>query len=420
MTLLEKPPEFATDPTFLSGPQTGLSPRLAMSSGAAKQGMIPDTVVAARYANHVLGTVSDCVRWMFDQIAALRFKNWTALHHETEAANLDEEFVAGWPDDSFPVILHAVKHFSSTDTRRFTYVAGLLSDSSVRITRTLAGYEHEDISPTGLGTDTTPRAMTSNDDGSVVMFSGTGTTIGNTIRRNTGYTTSWSTIACHAGAGGYADMSFSTGTTFYASPSAALSNKVGVSTNGGATWAAVSGSVPAGWSAIINASLTAAPSSFVVYSALKDKVLVSASGASFAESSIVFGSGIGVGRVVWSAPHAKWFAQSAEDKLRIASSADGITWVETIDGESTDAGGTPALVSSNDDSGALIACERVGGRVSVWFSVDAGFTWVKHGVGERFDSLDPAGIPLSYGGGTCWLLAAEAGVRKGLWRSLKI
>lgn len=72
-------PLWATDPTFSSGAESGLSPRLDPGAGIRGQGVLPESRIAARWENHVLGVHGDWLAYQdsLQQHAALQ--QWSAV-----------------------------------------------------------------------------------------------------------------------------------------------------------------------------------------------------------------------------------------------------------------------------------------------------------------------------------------------------
>jgi hypothetical protein len=87
-------PLFATDATFATGPEVGLSTRLDPGAGIRAQGVLPESRYAARWENFQKGTLGDWVKYLDDRQLTLPAANWperASFHNagDNAAANLN-------------------------------------------------------------------------------------------------------------------------------------------------------------------------------------------------------------------------------------------------------------------------------------------------------------------------------------------
>lgn len=76
-------PDWATDETFLSGSENGLTTREAPSAGVRAQGQLPNQRVAAATFNYLHGGQTDWLRHVVDQADALMLRNWSRRNGTT-------------------------------------------------------------------------------------------------------------------------------------------------------------------------------------------------------------------------------------------------------------------------------------------------------------------------------------------------
>jgi hypothetical protein len=216
--------EWASDENYATGTYTGTPTQVVPSTGRFEQGFLADTVVPAQHVNYVLGNHSKWIGYL-QNVQHLNWENHKRLK-EASGAELAGDSVA-----------------SICETTFSTFVVVKLATGFVRILRTRRGQEWDDnMGTTGFGSNTDRIKFVSS--GSIMIGIGSGASLGNNTTRTIDDGRTFANVACHAGAGGYDDICYD-GLNFYATPFNALSNKVGKSSTGG-SWAAVTGSVPAG------------------------------------------------------------------------------------------------------------------------------------------------------------------------------
>jgi hypothetical protein len=430
---LSDAPTWATDETFASGSQTGETTRLEPSAGVKAQGIIPDRTAAARRHNWLLGSICDYLQYL----SAMPLVNWQSSMHPALnplngngilcATDKQHMFVTGLISaGESKVWRNSVAKFTSGTLDRSIYDAidgavavpgdggdalktGILGALDLNVNGWL------DVTPTGLGTGggaTTHHSMcfTEAINPGVLLFTGSGSTIGNNIRRSINYGDTWSTVACHAGADGYRDTAYD-GANFYATPVADGSFKVGKSLVG-ASWAATTGALSgAFWATAINLRIRAgAVGNLIVFSHNEDADhrtvnYTTDAGVTWTDSGSVDSvAALGITDIAYSPVSEDWYALMKEGEVN-RSTDNGATWA------SMGNTGLDTAMALKIDGGALVAFGMMsGGVASVSYSVDEGATWnlIRLGqAGDPYPDIDKY-VFTSYSG-AFYMLAKPAG-----------